>query len=82
MTKAEIATEKKYDEKILKLVANRLMAYNVYTEEKITESMSTLREGTVAFGRNDVDSAFVGDSYLTLEQKKALSLNPPNEILA
>jgi hypothetical protein len=76
MTKAEIAAEEKYDEKILKLVEDRLMASGYLHEEKIPELMSTLREATVAFGRNGVDSAFVGDSYLTLEQKRALGLNP------
>jgi len=76
MTRAEIAAEEKYDEKILKLVESRLLASGYIHEEKIPELMATLRDGTVAFGRNDVGKAFVGNSYLTLDQKKSLGLNP------
>lgn len=75
MTEQEIELERQSNEEIIKLLEGSIITSGFFRAEKIPELIAKLKGGAIPFGRTNTRVAFEGDTFLTVEEKKALGLN-------
>jgi hypothetical protein len=75
MTEKEIESERDFDNEVMKLLEDRIVASGYFKKEKIAELMANLNNSSVPFGRTNTKIAFDGNTFLTVEEKRALGLN-------
>ncbi|MGO9076106.1 MAG: hypothetical protein ACLQEI_18310 [Terriglobales bacterium] len=75
MSPQEIALERQYNDEVMQLLEARITTSGYFRKQKIPELMAILKKGSTPFGRVNTKIAFDGDTYLTIEEKRTLTLN-------
>ncbi|MFA6213629.1 MAG: hypothetical protein WC714_29605, partial [Candidatus Obscuribacterales bacterium] len=75
MTKQEVELERQSNEEIIKLLEASIATSGFFRAEKIPELIANLRGGYIPFGRLNTKIALDDDIFLTVAEKKVLSLN-------
>jgi hypothetical protein len=75
MPDADVEMERQKKEDIINLLELFIRASGYFRKEKIPELIATIRKGSVPYGRTSTEIVFEGDTFLTIEEKRALGLN-------
>lgn len=76
MTKDEVDLERQSNDEVLKILQETIAKSGFFVPEKIPELIARLKDGQILFGRVNSKPTSDGDRNLSVEDKKALGLNP------
>jgi hypothetical protein len=75
VTSEMLEKEKQDNDEVMRLLEANIRTSGLFRDEKIPELVSKLRGGSSLFARVNTKSVFEGDTYLNVEEKRALGLN-------
>jgi hypothetical protein len=76
MAEEEVHQEQKKNDEIMSLLEEMVTKSGFFIPEKIPELMARLKDSQRRFGRVNTKPAFDGNVCLSIEEKRALGLNP------